>query len=35
LPAPDESGLLKNEYVAPRNGLEAKLADIWQDLLGS
>jgi acyl-coenzyme A synthetase/AMP-(fatty) acid ligase len=34
LPDPDASELQSNEYVAPRNELEQKLADIWQELLG-
>jgi non-ribosomal peptide synthase protein (TIGR01720 family) len=34
LPDPDASGLLTNEYIAPRTGLEEKLAIIWQELLG-
>jgi acyl carrier protein len=34
LPDPDASGLLNNEYIAPRNGLEAAIAAIWQELLG-
>ncbi|MEO7533477.1 MAG: amino acid adenylation domain-containing protein, partial [Ferruginibacter sp.] len=33
LPDPDASELLTNEYVAPRNELEGKLAGIWQELL--
>jgi non-ribosomal peptide synthase protein (TIGR01720 family) len=34
LPDPDASGLLTNEYIAPRTGLEEKLVLIWQELLG-
>jgi acyl carrier protein len=34
LPAPGEDRSLNNQYVAPRNELEAKLAAIWQELLG-
>lgn len=34
LPDPDVSKLINNEYVAPRNELEAALAEIWQELLG-
>ncbi|MEO6722830.1 MAG: AMP-binding protein [Ferruginibacter sp.] len=33
LPDPEASELLTNEYVAPRNELETKLAIIWQELL--
>ncbi|MEO7536236.1 MAG: amino acid adenylation domain-containing protein, partial [Ferruginibacter sp.] len=33
LPDPDASELLTNEYVAPTNEMEAKLAGIWQELL--
>ena len=33
LPDPDTSGLLINKYVAPRNEIEAKLAEIWQEVL--
>ncbi|MEZ4691278.1 MAG: amino acid adenylation domain-containing protein [Ignavibacteria bacterium] len=33
LPDPDASQLLSNEYVAPRNETEEKLAAIWKDLL--
>ncbi|MFK8103154.1 MAG: non-ribosomal peptide synthase/polyketide synthase, partial [Saprospiraceae bacterium] len=33
LPAPDESYLLANEYVAPRNELEEQLVAIWTKLL--
>jgi acyl carrier protein len=32
LPEPDASGLA-NEYIAPRNELEIKLAKIWEELL--
>ncbi len=34
LPAPGEERSLNNQYVAPRNELETKLALIWQELLG-
>jgi amino acid adenylation domain-containing protein len=34
LPDPDASELTGNEYVAPRNEMEAALAAIWQELLG-
>ncbi|WP_430909646.1 amino acid adenylation domain-containing protein, partial [Maribacter sp. 2-571] len=34
LPDPDVSGLSKQEYVAPGNEVEERLADIWQELLG-
>jgi acyl carrier protein len=34
LPDPDASKLLSNNYVAPRNEIEEKLAAIWQQLLG-
>ena len=34
LPDPDSSGLLSNEYVAPRNETEENLAAIWQEVLG-
>lgn len=33
LPDPDATGALGDEYVAPRNELEAKMAAIWQDIL--
>jgi len=33
LPDPDASGLAGDQYVAPRNDLEAKLAELWQDVL--
>ena len=33
LPDPDDSGLPGNEYVAPRNETEEKLAALWQDIL--
>ncbi|MGI8637795.1 MAG: non-ribosomal peptide synthetase, partial [Segetibacter sp.] len=33
LPNPDASKLLTNEYVAARNEFEAKMVDIWKDLL--
>jgi len=33
LPDPDASELISNEYIAPRNDLENKLAIIWQELL--
>ena len=34
LPDPDVTGLLSNEYTAPRNETERVLAGIWQELLG-
>ncbi|MCK6153306.1 amino acid adenylation domain-containing protein, partial [Paenibacillus silvae] len=34
LPAPEGEAGSGTEYVAPRNKLEAKLAAIWQDVLG-
>ncbi|MEO6720285.1 MAG: amino acid adenylation domain-containing protein, partial [Ferruginibacter sp.] len=34
LPPAGEEALLKSKYVAPRNGLEFKLVEIWQELLG-
>ncbi|REG90460.1 phosphopantetheine-binding protein [Flavobacterium aquicola] len=34
LPNPDSSDLSSREYVAPRNEIEAQLAEIWQNLLG-
>jgi amino acid adenylation domain-containing protein len=34
LPDPDSSKLVTNEYVAPRNEVEEKLAVVWQELLG-
>ncbi|MBX3630048.1 MAG: amino acid adenylation domain-containing protein [Nitrosomonas sp.] len=34
LPAPDLNDQLTHEYVAPRNPTEAKLAQIWTDVLG-
>ncbi|MCB9348850.1 MAG: amino acid adenylation domain-containing protein [Lewinellaceae bacterium] len=34
LPAPDQANLASGErYVAPRNDLEQKLVDLWQDVL--
>jgi len=33
LPDPDAGELLGDQYVAPRNDVEAKLAEIWQDVL--
>ena len=33
LPQPDATQLLQNEYEAPRNEIEVKLAGIWQSLL--
>ncbi|MEO7769280.1 MAG: amino acid adenylation domain-containing protein, partial [Ferruginibacter sp.] len=33
LPDPDAAGLLTDQYVAPRNDVEAKLAALWQDIL--
>lgn len=32
-PDTDEMGLLRNEYVSPRNEVEIKLVQIWQDVL--
>jgi len=34
LPDPDASVLLSNNYIAPRNEVEEKLAAIWKELLG-
>ena len=34
LPDPDVNELFSKAYMAPRNTLEAKLANIWQQLLG-
>ncbi len=34
LPEPDAPSLVSQEYVAPRNEVEEKLAGIWQQLLG-
>ncbi len=34
LPEPDAAELLSNEFVAPRNELESKLAEIWKRILG-
>ena len=36
LPSPDAAGALshKTEYVAPRNGLETRLAGLWEKILG-
>ncbi|MGN7825082.1 amino acid adenylation domain-containing protein, partial [Chitinophaga sp. 22536] len=34
LPDPHIETLQINDYVAPRNGVESMLADIWQELLG-
>ncbi|MEO7533123.1 MAG: amino acid adenylation domain-containing protein, partial [Ferruginibacter sp.] len=34
LPNPDVNELLAHEYTAPRNDMEATLAEIWQQLLG-
>ncbi len=33
LPDPDVNEVVKDQYVAPRNETEAKLAEIWQDVL--
>ncbi|WP_075344663.1 non-ribosomal peptide synthetase, partial [Tenacibaculum agarivorans] len=33
LPTPDSNELSSNEYVAPRNEIESKIATIWQELL--
>ncbi|HTF86333.1 MAG TPA: amino acid adenylation domain-containing protein, partial [Cellvibrio sp.] len=33
LPAPKETDLLKEKYVAPRNPIEEKLCHLWQELL--
>ncbi|MBC7872884.1 MAG: amino acid adenylation domain-containing protein, partial [Ferruginibacter sp.] len=33
LPDPDAGALLNNQFVAPRNELELKLADIWKEIL--
>ncbi|MEO6219285.1 MAG: non-ribosomal peptide synthetase, partial [Ginsengibacter sp.] len=32
-PEPDVTGFLSNQFVAPRNDLEAKLAGIWKEIL--
>ena len=34
LPDPDTNELLTTAYVAPRNHLQGKLAEIWQNMLG-
>ncbi|WP_160710767.1 non-ribosomal peptide synthetase [Chitinophaga solisilvae] len=34
LPDPDATALLATAYIAPRNELEARMAVIWQDMLG-
>ena len=34
LPDPDASSFMNDQYVAPGNDLEIKLADIWKKLLG-
>ncbi|TCP59139.1 amino acid adenylation domain-containing protein [Tumebacillus sp. BK434] len=34
LPKPDKSKALSETYVAPRNEIEAQLAEIWSNLLG-
>ncbi|WP_430909749.1 phosphopantetheine-binding protein, partial [Maribacter sp. 2-571] len=34
LPDPGMSDITSNEYVAPSNGTERRLSDIWQELLG-
>ncbi|MEO7535571.1 MAG: non-ribosomal peptide synthase/polyketide synthase, partial [Ferruginibacter sp.] len=33
LPEPDASGSITNKYVAPRNEVETKMAEVWQRLL--
>lgn len=33
LPAPQESDIPQNTYVAPRNEVEASLCQLWQDIL--
>jgi acyl carrier protein len=33
LPAPGEGDLQKRAYVAPRNEIEARLCEIWQEVL--
>src|SRR5690606_16876039 len=34
LPAPDDSHVERQQYLAPRDATEQALADIWQDVLG-
>ena len=35
LPAPDEAGMSTGvSYLAPRNGIEQRLVEIWQEILG-
>lgn len=34
LPAPDFTSVTGNDYVAPRNEIEAILADIWKEVIG-
>ena len=34
LPEPDMSGLLQNQFVAPRNEKDIVLCEIWQEVLG-
>ena len=34
LPEVDDTAIIKNEYVAPRNEIEEQLAQIWQEVLG-
>ncbi len=34
LPAPDDNTLMKAEYKPPRNDLERKLVEMWQEILG-
>ena len=33
LPDPDASELISGQYIAPRNDIEAKIAEIWEDIL--
>jgi amino acid adenylation domain-containing protein len=35
LPAPDAAALATRDYEAPHDGMEATMAQVWQDLLGA